>query len=34
MKIEVSGQLAEGVTAKDLALGVIGQIGTDEQPDT
>src|SRR5262249_20103217 len=29
MKIEVSGQLAEGVTAKDLALGVIGQIGTD-----
>jgi 3-isopropylmalate/(R)-2-methylmalate dehydratase large subunit len=29
MKIEVSGGLAEGVTAKDLALGVIGQIGTD-----
>src|SRR6266550_6290970 len=29
MKIEVSGRLAEGVTAKDLALGVIGQIGTD-----
>ena len=29
MKIEVSGQLADGVTAKDLALGVIGQIGTD-----
>jgi 3-isopropylmalate/(R)-2-methylmalate dehydratase large subunit len=29
MKIEVSGQLPEGVTAKDLALGVIGRIGTD-----
>jgi 3-isopropylmalate/(R)-2-methylmalate dehydratase large subunit len=29
MKIEVTGRLAEGVTAKDLALGVIGQIGTD-----
>ena len=29
MKIEVSGQLPEGVTAKDLALGVIGKIGTD-----
>jgi 3-isopropylmalate/(R)-2-methylmalate dehydratase large subunit len=29
MKIEVSGRLAEGVTAKDLALGVIGKIGTD-----
>jgi 3-isopropylmalate/(R)-2-methylmalate dehydratase large subunit len=29
MKIEVSGCLPEGVTAKDLALGVIGQIGTD-----
>jgi len=29
MKIEVNGRLAEGVTAKDLALGVIGQIGTD-----
>ena len=29
MKIEVSGRLAEGVTAKDLALGIIGQIGTD-----
>jgi 3-isopropylmalate/(R)-2-methylmalate dehydratase large subunit len=29
MKIEVVGRLAEGVTAKDLALGVIGQIGTD-----
>jgi 3-isopropylmalate/(R)-2-methylmalate dehydratase large subunit len=29
MKIEVRGQLPEGVTAKDLALGVIGKIGTD-----
>ena len=29
MLIEVSGRLSEGVTAKDLALGVIGQIGTD-----
>lgn len=29
MKIEVSGRLADGVTAKDLALGIIGQIGTD-----
>jgi 3-isopropylmalate/(R)-2-methylmalate dehydratase large subunit len=29
MKIEVSGWLPEGVTAKDLALGVIGKIGTD-----
>jgi 3-isopropylmalate/(R)-2-methylmalate dehydratase large subunit len=29
IKIEVVGRLAEGVTAKDLALGVIGQIGTD-----
>jgi len=29
MQIEVRGQLAEGVTAKDLALGMIGQIGTD-----
>src|SRR6267142_1958999 len=29
MLIEVGGGLSEGVTAKDLALGVIGQIGTD-----
>lgn len=29
MKIEVRGRLADGVTAKDLALGIIGQIGTD-----
>jgi 3-isopropylmalate/(R)-2-methylmalate dehydratase large subunit len=29
MKVEVSGSLAEGVTAKDLALGIIGRIGTD-----
>ncbi len=29
MKIAVSGRLPEGVTAKDLALGVIGKIGTD-----
>ena len=29
MKIEVHGRLGEGVTAKDLALGIIGQIGTD-----
>ena len=29
MQIHVSGKLAEGVTAKDLALGIIGQIGTD-----
>jgi 3-isopropylmalate/(R)-2-methylmalate dehydratase large subunit len=29
MKIEVTGALPEGVTAKDLALAVIGQIGTD-----
>ena len=27
--IDVSGQLGEGVSAKDLALGIIGQIGTD-----
>src|SRR5215469_2471379 len=29
MKIEVTGKLSERVTAKDLALGVIGKIGTD-----
>ncbi len=29
MKIEVRGRLPEGVTAKDVALGIIGQIGTD-----
>ncbi len=29
MKIEVSGALPEGVTAKDLALGIIGRLGTD-----
>jgi 3-isopropylmalate/(R)-2-methylmalate dehydratase large subunit len=29
MQIRVSGKLAEGVTAKDLALGIIGRIGTD-----
>ena len=29
MKIDVRGRLAEGVMAKDLALGIIGQIGTD-----
>jgi 3-isopropylmalate/(R)-2-methylmalate dehydratase large subunit len=29
MKIEVRGGLQEGVAAKDLALGIIGQIGTD-----
>jgi len=29
MRIEVSGTLPEGVTAKDLALGVIGRLGTD-----
>src|SRR4051812_20006865 len=29
MLIDVRGSLSEGVTAKDLALGIIGQIGTD-----
>src|ERR1700747_2731149 len=29
MKIDVRGRLADGVAAKDLALGIIGQIGTD-----
>jgi len=29
MKIEVRGRLQEGVAAKDLALGIIAQIGTD-----
>jgi 3-isopropylmalate/(R)-2-methylmalate dehydratase large subunit len=29
MKIDVRGRLSEGVTAKDLALGIIGQMGTD-----
>src|SRR4051795_11949008 len=29
MLVNVTGKLAEGVTAKDLALGIIGKIGTD-----
>jgi 3-isopropylmalate/(R)-2-methylmalate dehydratase large subunit len=29
MRIDVHGSLADGVSAKDLALGIIGQIGTD-----
>src|SRR6202035_2184833 len=29
MKIDVRGRLADGVTAKDLALGIIGRMGTD-----
>jgi 3-isopropylmalate/(R)-2-methylmalate dehydratase large subunit len=29
MQIHVRGRLSEGVTAKDLALGIIGKIGTD-----
>ena len=29
MQVNVRGRLADGVTAKDLALGMIGQIGTD-----
>ena len=29
MKVDVRGSLSEGVTAKDLALGIIGKIGTD-----
>src|SRR5258708_5140220 len=29
LNIEVRGRLQEGVAAKDLALGIIGQIGTD-----
>src|SRR6202161_1045208 len=28
-RISIEGKLADGVTAKDLALGMIGQIGTD-----
>src|SRR5579864_212450 len=29
MLIQVSGKLSEGVSAKDLALGIIGKVGTD-----
>jgi 3-isopropylmalate/(R)-2-methylmalate dehydratase large subunit len=29
MQISVDGRLADGVTAKDIALGIIGRIGTD-----
>jgi len=29
MRIDVEGRLGEGVTAKDLVLGIIGKIGTD-----
>jgi 3-isopropylmalate/(R)-2-methylmalate dehydratase large subunit len=29
LEIKVSGSLSDGVTAKDLALGIIGRIGTD-----
>ncbi len=29
MLIQVNGKLGEGIGAKDLALGIIGQIGTD-----